>query len=147
MGVLRIPHGAPPLVRPSVATRVSSKHADVEHLGAPAATRGRRSTEARVEANASELENLALIAALRYLRRMVASPTRRRVRLPRDTITAVAAVLARAKSALFITGAGMSADSGLPTYRGIGGLYNRPADDGMPIEALLSGDMMETRPD
>ena len=30
----------------------------------------------------------------------------------------------RARRLLFITGAGISADSGLPTYRGIGGLYN-----------------------
>jgi len=70
------------------------------------------------------------------------------VTLPRDVIATVAAVLAKAKSALFITGAGISADSGLPTYRGIGGLYeDRPADEGLPIEVLLSGDMLEARPD
>ncbi|MCB9796321.1 MAG: NAD-dependent protein deacylase [Alphaproteobacteria bacterium] len=44
-----------------------------------------------------------------------------------------------AERALIITGAGVSADSGLPTYRGIGGLYNRPTDEGMPIEEALSG--------
>ncbi len=50
---------------------------------------------------------------------------------------------------LFITGAGLSADSGLPTYRGIGGLYEGglPAAEGWPIEEVLSGTMMEVRPD
>jgi NAD-dependent deacetylase len=33
-------------------------------------------------------------------------------------------ILAESRNILFITGAGISADSGLPTYRGIGGLYN-----------------------
>ncbi len=37
-----------------------------------------------------------------------------------------------------LTGAGMSADSGLPTYRGIGGLYNGiEIEAGMPIEEIL----------
>jgi NAD-dependent deacetylase len=50
-------------------------------------------------------------------------------------------------SALFITGAGLSADSGLPTYRGVGGLYDdQDTDDGVPIEAALSGPMFQTRP-
>jgi NAD-dependent SIR2 family protein deacetylase len=31
--------------------------------------------------------------------------------------------LSHARSVLFITGAGISAESGVPTYRGIGGLY------------------------
>lgn len=49
---------------------------------------------------------------------------------------------------LFITGAGISADSGLPTYRGVGGLYHeRLTDDGLTIEAALSGAMMQQRPD
>lgn len=63
--------------------------------------------------------------------------------LPPDNthlITEVVALLRNAKSLLFITGAGLSADSGLPTYRGIGGLYNgADADTGLPIEELLSG--------
>ncbi|CAF4796058.1 unnamed protein product [Rotaria sp. Silwood1] len=48
-----------------------------------------------------------------------------------------------------ITGAGISADSGLPTYRGIGGLYSdgKETEDGMPIEEALSGYTMNTRPD
>jgi NAD-dependent deacetylase len=50
---------------------------------------------------------------------------------------------------LFITGAGISADSGLPTYRGVGGLYgdDRPTRHGFAIEAVLSGLMMRLRPE
>ncbi|MCB1897896.1 NAD-dependent deacylase [Cognatazoarcus halotolerans] len=49
---------------------------------------------------------------------------------------------------LFVTGAGMSADSGLPTYRGIGGLYHeRHTDDGVPIEVALSGAMLRKQPE
>ena len=49
---------------------------------------------------------------------------------------------------LFITGAGISADSGLPTYRGVGGLYNDEAtEDGMAIEEALSGACFASRPD
>ncbi len=56
--------------------------------------------------------------------------------------------LRNAKRILFITGAGMSADSGLPTYRGIGGLYNNEnTDDEMPIEVAISGDMLRSRPE
>jgi NAD-dependent deacetylase len=49
---------------------------------------------------------------------------------------------------LFVTGAGMSADSGLPTYRGIGGLYEgAPTDAGVPIEVALSGAMFAKKPE
>jgi NAD-dependent deacetylase len=50
---------------------------------------------------------------------------------------------------LFITGAGVSADSGLPTYRGVGGLYSdgRLCRHGYPIEEVLSGTMMRRRPE
>ena len=65
-----------------------------------------------------------------------------------QALDAVAAVLARAQRILFVTGAGISVDSGLPTYRGIGGLYHdRLTDDGLSIEEALSGQMMATRPD
>jgi NAD-dependent deacetylase len=57
-------------------------------------------------------------------------------------------LLRRSRSLLFITGAGLSADSGLPTYRGIGGLYEgKDPEDNIPIEELLSGEMMSVRPD
>lgn len=59
----------------------------------------------------------------------------------------VAALLREASSALFLTGAGVSAESGLPTYRGTGGLYERdPTDDGVPIEEALSGETLRTNP-
>lgn len=60
----------------------------------------------------------------------------------------VARELALARRVLFITGAGISADSGLPTYRGIGGLYNgRATEDGLRIEDALSGEVFSRRPD
>jgi NAD-dependent deacetylase len=50
---------------------------------------------------------------------------------------------------LFITGAGLSVDSGLPTYRGVGGLYgdDRPTRHGYAIEEVLSGPMMRRQPE
>lgn len=57
------------------------------------------------------------------------------------------AQLGAARRVLAITGAGISADSGLPTYRGIGGLYEVDlTEDGLPIEEALSGAMMRKRP-
>ena len=53
-----------------------------------------------------------------------------------------------AKSVLFITGAGLSADSGLPTYRGVGGLYEgQRTNEGYAIETALSASMFKNRPD
>lgn len=63
-------------------------------------------------------------------------------------LSRAARLLDEADRVLFITGAGISADSGLPTYRGIGGLYNdRHTDEGLPIEEALSGQMLRIRPD
>lgn len=60
----------------------------------------------------------------------------------------IADTLARSRSILFITGASISADSGLPTYRGSGGLYNiDTTEDGLPIERALAGDIMQDYPD
>jgi NAD-dependent deacetylase len=60
----------------------------------------------------------------------------------------VAQTLAAANSVLFITGAGISADSGLPTYRGVGGLYDSESTaEGLSIEEALSGDVFAVRPD
>ncbi|TVO67560.1 SIR2 family NAD-dependent protein deacylase [Denitromonas ohlonensis] len=65
-----------------------------------------------------------------------------------DTLAAVTELLRQAKRILFITGAGLSADSGLPTYRGIGGLYDdKLTGHGIPIEKALSGQMMANRPE
>ncbi|SEM45731.1 NAD-dependent deacetylase [Stigmatella aurantiaca] len=56
--------------------------------------------------------------------------------------------LSRARSVLFVTGAGISAESGIPTYRGIGGLYEgKTAEDGVPIEVALSGSMFRHQPE
>ncbi|MDF2641054.1 MAG: NAD-dependent deacetylase [Pseudomonas sp.] len=57
-----------------------------------------------------------------------------------------AAALRHARRILIITGAGLSADSGLPTYRGLGGIYNGMTDDGLPIEMALSGPMLRRDP-
>lgn len=49
---------------------------------------------------------------------------------------------------LFITGAGISAESGLPTYRGLGGLYNTEGtEDGMSIEEALSAEVFYRTPE
>jgi NAD-dependent deacetylase len=56
--------------------------------------------------------------------------------------------LKNSERVFFITGAGLSADSNIPTYRGIGGLYNDDeTEEGISIEEALSGEMMYTRPE
>ncbi|MBM3254675.1 MAG: NAD-dependent protein deacylase, partial [Candidatus Omnitrophica bacterium] len=68
--------------------------------------------------------------------------------LEKEKIGKIVELLKQSKSILFITGAGISADSGLPTYRGEGGLYNTTAtDEGIPIETILAGEMIKTRPE
>ena len=63
-------------------------------------------------------------------------------------LEAIATELQQAKRVLFITGAGISADSGLPTYRGVGGLYNSgKTEEGYPIEQCLSASMFRVRSD
>lgn len=65
-----------------------------------------------------------------------------------ETLAQVRGILDRADRLLFITGAGISADSGLPTYRGVAGLYEgKVTDDGFPVEVALSGAMFERRPE
>ncbi len=65
-----------------------------------------------------------------------------------NQLTEIAELVQNAQRILFITGAGMSADSGLPTYRGIGGLYNNDStEDDIPIEVAISGDMLKSRPE
>ncbi|MCB1796398.1 MAG: NAD-dependent protein deacylase, partial [Candidatus Competibacteraceae bacterium] len=63
------------------------------------------------------------------------------------TVARIVAEMRRARRLLFITGAGISADSGLPTYRGIGGLYNNElTEENFSIETALSGSMLEAAP-
>lgn len=65
-----------------------------------------------------------------------------------DLVTKVADQMRDCKSIFVITGAGISADSGLPTYRGVGGLYNdTDTDDGIPIETALSGPVFRRTPE
>ena len=55
-----------------------------------------------------------------------------------DELVQVGRALQQAKRVCVLTGAGISADSGLPTYRGIGGLYNDiEVEAGLPIEEIL----------
>lgn len=63
------------------------------------------------------------------------------------TVAQIVKQLRRTRRLLFITGAGISADSGLPTYRGIGGLYNDQAtEESFSIETALSGSMLDANP-
>lgn len=60
----------------------------------------------------------------------------------------VALAIEAADSILTITGAGISADSGIPTYRGVGGLYNdRRTEENLSIEQALSSVTLQLRPD
>lgn len=69
------------------------------------------------------------------------------VPLDPTAVARAADILREASRVLFITGAGISADSGLPTYRGIGGLYqDSETEDGVPIEVALSGRMLASDP-
>lgn len=65
-----------------------------------------------------------------------------------STLDEIVSILKNCQSILFITGAGVSADSGLPTYRGIGGLYDvDTTEEGYPIEEVLSAEMLGRRPE
>jgi NAD-dependent deacetylase len=87
------------------------------------------------------------VRAVRYTAGVTGTPNPPQ-RIDPAVIEEVAALLAGSHSVLFITGAGISADSGLPTYRGIGGLYeDADTEEGIPIEVALSGRMLEMRPE
>ena len=62
-------------------------------------------------------------------------------------IADAAAAVRQARRIGVLTGAGMSVASGLPTYRGIGGLYNDMSiEEGMPIEDILHAYTMARNP-
>jgi NAD-dependent deacetylase len=68
--------------------------------------------------------------------------------IPTSKTGQVVQALRRAERIAVFTGAGVSADSGLPTYRGVGGLYNdMTVDEGLPIEEVLSGAMFARSPE
>lgn len=63
-------------------------------------------------------------------------------------ILKVVQMLKKSSDVLFITGAGISAESGLPTYRGIGGLYSdQLTEEGVPIEVALAGETLKSQPE
>ncbi len=65
-----------------------------------------------------------------------------------ETVTQIVDQLHPRMRLFVVTGAGMSAESGLPTYRGVGGLYNSgETEEGMPIEKLLSGPVYRRQPE
>jgi len=72
--------------------------------------------------------------------------TKSRAGQRQELLDAVANLLTQARSALFITGSGLSADSDLPHYRGIPGLDRRTKDDGKLFEAVLSIDTLTRKP-
>ncbi|BBM83491.1 SIR2 family NAD-dependent protein deacylase [Candidatus Uabimicrobium amorphum] len=64
-----------------------------------------------------------------------------------NDIETIVKTLQKSKRILFVTGAGMSADSGIPTYRGVGGLYNNDKLlEGKTIEEIMSGEMIRSNP-
>lgn len=70
-----------------------------------------------------------------------------RAELSREAVDAVAGLLTQARSALFITGPGLSADSGLPHDRGFPGLTRKNASDGRLIEAAMSATSLMQKPE
>ncbi|MFT4625105.1 MAG: NAD-dependent deacetylase [Myxococcota bacterium] len=62
-------------------------------------------------------------------------------------VDTIAGWLDAAPRVLFITGAGISVEAGLPTYRGVSGLYeSAETEEGLAIEVALSGPMFRRRP-
>ncbi len=63
-------------------------------------------------------------------------------------IEKISFLLKKSENILFITGAALSADSGLPTYRGIGGLDgSRGSDENIPMGTALSAFMLKAKPE
>lgn len=69
-----------------------------------------------------------------------------RAGIERERIDAVGTLLTQVSSALFITGPGLSMDSGLSHYRGIPGLVRKTANDARMIESALSIDTLQRKP-
>ena len=66
--------------------------------------------------------------------------------LRREMLDAVGALLTQARSALFITGSGLTADSGIAHFRGIPGLQRKSVEDGKLLEAALSVHTLRSKP-
>lgn len=67
----------------------------------------------------------------------------------KNLIKDISKEIQNARRILFITGAGISADSGLPTYRGIAGLYNNDklTEENLRIEDCLSYEIFAKKPE
>ena len=76
----------------------------------------------------------------------MAEGTRSKAGQRQELLDAVAVLLTQARSALFITGAALSADSDLPHYRGIPGLHRKTKEDGKLFEAALSIETLHAKP-
>jgi NAD-dependent deacetylase len=72
------------------------------------------------------------------------SNTRAEVR--RELVDAVGVLLTQARSALFITGPSLSAESGLTHFRGIAGLSRKTPEDGKRLEAAMSIEALVRKP-
>jgi NAD-dependent deacetylase len=65
-----------------------------------------------------------------------------------NNLSTVAKLLKGAGRVLFITGAGVSAESGIPTFRGSSAAFAQGlTEDGIPFEEALSGSMFRRRPE
>jgi hypothetical protein len=99
--------------------------------------RRREELERRAKANRQGITDLSLSAAARLLAKPRPAAEQIMILTEVDTrsIDHVVGLLRPDRRLLFITGAGLSADSGLPTYRGVGGLYgdDRPTRHGYAI--------------
>src|SRR3954447_24563139 len=106
---------------------------------------------AAAKANRQGITDLSLSAAARLPAKPRPAAEQIMILTEVDTrsIDHVVGLLRPDRRLLFNTGAGLSADSGLPTYRGVGGLYgdDRPTRHGYAIEEALSGPMMRRRPE
>jgi len=67
--------------------------------------------------------------------------------LRRELVDTVGVLLAQARSALFLTGSGLTADAGLPVYRGMPGVRARKADRITELDASLSADTFVAEPE
>ena len=66
--------------------------------------------------------------------------------LRRELIDATGVLLTQARSALFITGPALTADSGLVQFRGLPGLQRKKPEDAKLLEAALSIEMLQRKP-
>lgn len=66
--------------------------------------------------------------------------------LRRELLDATGVLLTQARSALFITGPALTADSGLPCFRGIPGLQRKKPEDAKLFEAALAIETLQRKP-